>query len=272
MKIGIWEQRLDDLKKYISEGKSNSEIAKIYNCTPRAIAAAFCRLGLSNQNSLPEINWVNEKDTLEKLVNVDKLSDESIAEKYGVSASTIKRKREKLGIVRTVRTNGNSKIKNSDQDIINAVKNNTSIAGSLKSLGLEASSGNRTWIKGKILELNIDTSHHTGQAWSKGKKIGNQCTKKIELKDILVKNSTYQTNRLKKRLIAEGYKLHKCECCGNTEQNGKPIPLELHHKNGDHFDNRLENLEILCPNCHAQTDNYCGKNSLAKNNSSNKNP
>ena len=121
------------------------------------------------------------------------------------------------------------------------------------------------------MELNIDTSHHTGQGWSKGKKIGNQCTKKIELKDILVQNSTYQTNRLKKRLITEGYKLHKCECCGNTEWNGKPIPLELHHKNGDHFDNRLENLEILCPNCHAQTDNYCGKNSLAKNNSSNKN-
>lgn len=269
----MWERRLDELKKYISEGKSNSEIAKMYNCTPQAIASALFRLGLSKQEKLPEINWVNEKDTLEKLVNIDKLSDESIAEKYGVSASTIKRKREKLGIVRTVRTNGNSKIKNSDQDIINAVKNNTSIAGSLKSLGLEASSGNRTWIKGKILELNIDTSHHTGQGWSKGKKVGNQCTKKIELKDILVENSIYQTDRLKKRLIAEGYKPHKCECCGITEWNGKPTPLELHHKNGNPFDNRLENLEILCPNCHAQTDNYCGKNiNKNKNNSSNKDP
>ena len=56
-------------------------------------------------------------------------------------------------------------------------------------------------------------------------------------------------------------KEYKCERCGRTEWEGFPIPLELHHLNGVHNDNRLENLQILCPNCHALTDNYSGKSS-----------
>ena len=52
----------------------------------------------------------------------------------------------------------------------------------------------------------------------------------------------------------------QCECCKNVEWNGRPIPLEVHHINGDNTDNRLENLQILCPNCHALTENWRGKN------------
>lgn len=62
---------------------------------------------------------------------------------------------------------------------------------------------------------------------------------------------------LKKKLIEDGIKEYKCECCGGTKWNGEPIPLELHHKNGDHSDNRLDNLEILCSNCHSQKHSYC---------------
>ena len=51
----------------------------------------------------------------------------------------------------------------------------------------------------------------------------------------------------------------KCECCGNTEWLNQPINLEIHHINGNHFDNDLNNLQLLCPNCHSYTDNYCGK-------------
>lgn len=69
------------------------------------------------------------------------------------------------------------------------------------------------------------------------------------------------SHKIKIRLIEDGYKEEVCENCGETEWMNKPIPLELHHINGDRFDNRLENLQILCPNCHAQTSNYSGKNS-----------
>ena len=85
---------------------------------------------------------------------------------------------------------------------------------------------------------------------------------KIEIKDILVENSTYKdTTKLKKRLFKEGIKEYKCEKCGITEWQGEPISLQIHHINGIHNDNRLDNIQILCPNCHSQTETYSGKNS-----------
>lgn len=82
------------------------------------------------------------------------------------------------------------------------------------------------------------------------------------LSEILCENSYYSTNSLKKRLLSEKYKEYKCENpeCGLSEWHGRPIPLELHHINGDTTDNRLENLQLLCPNCHSQTDNFRGRN------------
>ena len=82
----------------------------------------------------------------------------------------------------------------------------------------------------------------------------------FRLEDILVENSTYQSNKLRKRLLAEGIKEHRCELCNLREWMGKPIPLELDHINGNNADHRLFNLRIICPNCHAQTDHYRGKN------------
>lgn len=52
----------------------------------------------------------------------------------------------------------------------------------------------------------------------------------------------------------------KCEKCGRTEWEGQKIPLCIHHIDGNHINNQIENLQVLCPNCHAQTDNYCGRN------------
>ena len=79
--------------------------------------------------------------------------------------------------------------------------------------------------------------------------------------EILVENSTYfNSNRLRKRLIKEGIFERKCYCCGLKEWNGQPISLELEHKNGNNRDHRLSNLDLLCPNCHAQTKTYRGRN------------
>lgn len=67
-------------------------------------------------------------------------------------------------------------------------------------------------------------------------------------------------HRLKLKLIKQGVKEKKCEICGRYEWNNKDIPLELHHINGNHFDNNLDNLQILCPNCHAQQETNSGLN------------
>jgi Homeodomain-like domain len=71
-----------------------------------------------------------------------------------------------------------------------------------------------------------------------------------------------RTNRthLKQRLLAEGLKEHRCERCGIDSWLGEPLSMALHHVNGDGLDNRLENLALLCPNCHAQTPNFSGRN------------
>ena len=142
------------------------------------------------------------------------------------------------------------------------VSESNSIRQVLISLGLKEAGGNYSNIKKRIEQFNIDISHFHGQAWAKGK----TWTKSKNLDSILVENSTYtsglhrSTFRLKNQLFKLGYKIKVCEMCGNKEWMGEDIPLELHHINGNKFDNRIENIQILCPNCHTFTDNYRGKN------------
>lgn len=81
-----------------------------------------------------------------------------------------------------------------------------------------------------------------------------------EKKLFVKKQSTKKNIKLKDRLIRDGIKEYRCEICGINEWQGKPIVLQLHHINGNHKDNKLENLQLLCPNCHSQTENYCSKN------------
>lgn len=69
-------------------------------------------------------------------------------------------------------------------------------------------------------------------------------------------NKSIESKTLKKKLIQEGLKERKCECCGNALWMGVSIPLELHHKDGNHYNNALDNLEILCSNCHSIKHNY----------------
>ena len=88
-----------------------------------------------------------------------------------------------------------------------------------------------------------------------------QTTKKFELNDILSgMHPQYPTSKITPRLIKEGLKEYKCECCGiGNMYNGKPISLELNHIDGNNGNHKLENLELLCPNCHSQTDTYRSK-------------
>lgn len=93
----------------------------------------------------------------------------------------------------------------------------------------------------------------------------NRRLKILPFERILIENSPLNTGSLKKRLFSSGLKEKRCEGenCGITEWRGKPISFELHHVNGINNDHRLENLLILCPNCHSQTDSYKGRNKVA---------
>lgn len=75
----------------------------------------------------------------------------------------------------------------------------------------------------------------------------------------LSKSSTITSHRLRLRILEEGIKEHKCENCQLTEWMGVPIPLQLHHIDGNHYNNSLENLQLLCPNCHSLTENFSCK-------------
>jgi predicted transcriptional regulator len=83
---------------------------------------------------------------------------------------------------------------------------------------------------------------------------------RMPLEQLLVAGPRRNRGHLKRRLFDAGIKTAKCEACGLSEWRGLPIPLALHHVNGDRHDNRLENLQILCPNCHGLTDTWSGRN------------
>ena len=143
-----------------------------------------------------------------------------------------------------------------DEDIVNAVTSSFSIRQVINALGLIPAGGNYKTIHRKIKTLNLDTSHFTGQSWSKGKQVAS----KRSIDDYLNNIQPIQSHKLKKRLLREKFFEHKCYSCDNTLWLEKPIPLELEHKNGNHSDNSLNNLTLLCPNCHALTLTYRGKN------------
>jgi hypothetical protein len=120
--------------------------------------------------------------------------------------------------------------------------------------------GNASVVKKRIEHMKIDITHLPyGQNWAAGSV--KKDIIKYTMNDILKENSTYTSMVcLKNRLMKELHWEHKCHACNLTEWQGKSIPLEVEHRNGIHNDNRIENLAFLCPNCHALTDTYKGKN------------
>jgi hypothetical protein len=93
---------------------------------------------------------------------------------------------------------------------------------------------------------------------NKGLYGGKKARTKISLDKVLCNNSTYNTNWLRKRLLEEGIKEHRCEKCDATTWLGYVIPLELHHIDGNNTNNCIENIRMLCPNCHATEPFYRG--------------
>jgi hypothetical protein len=82
----------------------------------------------------------------------------------------------------------------------------------------------------------------------------------VPIEELLVAGRPRNRGHLRSRLLKAGLKEERCEQCGLDEWRGEPLRVTLHHVNGDPYDNRLENLVFLCPNCHSQTANFGGRN------------
>lgn len=151
-----------------------------------------------------------------------------------------------------------------DEEFRAAVAESLSVRQVLARIGLVPAGGNYKTVQSRIQQLGLDTSHFTGKGWNVGARY-KVFGRKAALEEILIENPTYAfTHGLRGRLLKEGLKMHQCERCGLAEWCGQPIPLELHHVNGINNDHRLSNLHLLCPNCHALTNNCRGKNQNIK--------
>ena len=129
------------------------------------------------------------------------------------------------------------------------VKESYSFATLAEKMGYSKIGGSYlTSLKMMVDELCLDISHFTGQGWN---------------------NNNFDYERFRNGVALQPSKAinalvylrgRQCEQCGSIEWLEKPIPLEVHHIDGDSLNNEMDNLKLLCPNCHALTDNYCGKN------------
>ena len=139
----------------------------------------------------------------------------------------------------------------SDGEFIELVNKCSNISDILRELGY--STNGNSWgyqiVKERMEKLNLFFTKRNSMYYNKDNTA-------LSLEKILIKDSEYNRTKLKTRLVKEGLKEYKCECCGISEWNGKPLTLQLHHINGIHNDNRLSNLQLLCPNCHSQTENF----------------
>jgi hypothetical protein len=140
-------------------------------------------------------------------------------------------------------------VNRSDQELLLAARASFSMREVMERLGYSISGQTAKMLSKRLEELGV--SPPSG---------GSHKRKKQDLSKILVENSTYSSsNSLKRRLISNNlieYKCHNQNCDVVDTWNGKPIQLQLEHKNGNPKDNRLENLELLCPNCHTQTPTW----------------
>lgn len=143
-------------------------------------------------------------------------------------------------------------IKINEEDFIAIALNSNSMSEASQKLGLHFNTFKRYAIKYNCWKPNQG---------GKGKKSNYPNKNKIPLNEILDgKHPCYQTYKLNLRLLQENIKERRCEVCGLTHWNNLPIPIELHHKDGNRNNHKLDNLMFICPNCHAQTSTYRSKN------------
>jgi hypothetical protein len=163
----------------------------------------------------------------------------------GGNYETIRRRISELGLDTRHWVRG-QRVTSTESELRQAVAASTSRAGVITALGWPMTSGSRRRLSEMLLSYNIDISHFRRAHLATPRR------SRLSIEELLTRPVT-KTNWLKARLIEEGLLLALCDLCGRDEWMGRPIPLELDHINGNRDDNTLENLRLLCPNCHAMT-------------------
>ncbi len=142
------------------------------------------------------------------------------------------------------------RIKYTKEILANAVTKSVCFSDVVRHLGLKMAGGNHTHIKNKIKQHEIDTSHFKKSTDFLKPGVNKRLPEEI----LVLRENGNRENvaRLRRALIESGVK-HECSSCDLINVwNGKQLVLEINHKNRNWLDNRLENLEFLCPNCHSQ--------------------
>lgn len=144
-------------------------------------------------------------------------------------------------------------MKVTDEQIIRAIQLNTTMRQAATSLNI-----NLTTLKERAIKLGIYLPNQGRKGVGRPQQ---SCERAIPLNEILNgQHPTYQTHKLRLRLIREGIKEQKCEICGTSHWQGHQLALRLDHINGINNDHRLDNLRIICPNCDSLLPTFCGRN------------
>ena len=188
------------------------------------------------------MKWNNEKENLDKLINIEHISYEEIGRRYGVSGQSIKKAAYRLGINLPKRREINPK---------ETFGKGTAKKGYCLNCGKEIILYKSTYGKFCSNECCSKYAHKDYiEKWKKGEKTG-------------MKGKYLISNAIRKYLF-EKYN-NACQICGWSKVNKYTgnVPLQIHHIDGDCTNNKEENLQLLCPNCHSLTENFGRRNKNA---------